>query len=466
MKIIAKLPLMLILFFFNINFLLAQDSTISANYKEDAIQKLSELMNDYYVFPEIAKATETHLKKQYKAGFFNQFDNNKSFAEALTKSVQSINKDKHMRIRVNRPFVAPSNSPERLIEERLTQMDRSRRQNYGFNTAQVLEGNVGYLDLRGFAGLENAKATADAAMKLLSRTDAVIFDLSKNGGGSPRMVQYLCSFFFDQKVHLNSLYWREGDRTDEFWTLNDVGGKKMADVPLFIITSNRTFSAAEEFSYNMQTQKRATLVGQTSGGGANPGGTRPINEKLSVFIPTGKAVNPITNTNWEGVGVIPEVEVVQENVFEKAHELAKEAAEAFRKQTKSQNKAIFGALNTSLEHYNPNTSGNSIVKELKACISAGIMDESTINTLGYNYLMQQNNPIKAQAIFKANTQLFPESANVFDSYAESLMLAGDLKASLKNYEKAVQIALENENRDIELFQKNLEGIKKRISTHR
>lgn len=466
MKIIAKLPLMLILFFFNINFLLAQDSTISANYKEDAIQKLSELMNDYYVFPEIAKATETHLKKQYKAGFFNQFDNNKSFAEALTKSVQSINKDKHMRIRVNRPFVAPSNSPERLIEERLTQMDRSRRQNYGFNTAQVLEGNVGYLDLRGFAGLENAKATADAAMKLLSRTDAVIFDLSKNGGGSPRMVQYLCSFFFDQKVHLNSLYWREGDRTDEFWTLDDVGGKKMADVPLFIITSNRTFSAAEEFSYNMQTQKRATLVGQTSGGGANPGGTRPINEKLSVFIPTGKAVNPITNTNWEGVGVIPEVEVVQENVFEKAHELAKEAAEAFRKQTKSQNKAIFGALNTSLEHYNPNTSGNSIVKELKACISAGIMDESTINTLGYNYLMQQNNPIKAQAIFKANTQLFPESANVFDSYAESLMLAGDLKASLKNYEKAVQIALENENRDIELFQKNLEGIKKRISTHR
>ena len=113
------------------------------------------------------------------------------------------------------------------------------------------------------------------------------------------------SYFFDQKLLLNSLYWREGDRTQEFWTLADVGGMKMPDVPLFVMTSNRTFSGAEEFSYNMQTQKRATLVGQTTGGGANPGGTMRINDNLSVFIPTGKAINPITKTNWEGVGVVP-----------------------------------------------------------------------------------------------------------------------------------------------------------------
>ena len=104
----------------------------------------------------------------------------------------------------------------------------------------------------------------------------------------------------------------------------------MHDIPLFIITSERTFSAAEEFSYNMQTQNRATLVGQTTGGGANPGGSRRINDNLSVFIPTGKAINPITKTNWEGVGVIPEEETSVEDAYDKALDLAQEAAEAYR----------------------------------------------------------------------------------------------------------------------------------------
>ncbi len=465
MKFALRISLLITILCFTLNISTAQDQSISKEYKEKAVQKLSDLMNEFYVFPEVAKKTEAHLKTQLESGHFDQYKNDEDFAAALTESVQSINKDKHMRIRKNRPYEAPDNSPERMIEERLYQMDRSRKSNSGFNTVKIMEGNVGYLDYRGFAGFAGGKPVTDAYMKLLSRSDAIIIDLSKNGGGDPAMVQYLCSFFFDQKVHLNSLYFREGDRTIDFWTLDDVDGTKMPDVPLFVITSNRTFSGAEEFSYNMQTQKRATLIGQTSGGGANPGGSRGINENLTVFIPGGMAINPITKTNWEGVGVIPEVKTEVEEALEKAHELAKEAAQAHRNKRKEKFTELYLDLVSGLDQYTEGKSDKAVLQGLMKCRDENVLAEWDINTLGYDYLMQYEKPKTAQAIFKANTILHPNSANVFDSYAESLMMNGDLASSIKNYQKAVEIAAKNEDRDLELFKKNLENAKSKMKTN-
>jgi C-terminal processing protease CtpA/Prc len=464
MKIASRLiPLMLVLLF-SFNLSCAQNKSINQEYKEQAIQVLSQLMNDYYVFPEVAKLTEDHLMTLWKEGHFDQFKNDETFAVALTEAVQSINKDKHMRIRVNRPYVAPANSPERMIEERVDRINRSRKGNAGFATVKIMEGNVGYLDLRGFAGLGIGKGVADAYMKLMARTDAVIIDLSKNGGGSPSMVQYLCSYFFDQKLHLNSLYWREGNVTREFWTLDEVGGTKMPDVPLFIITSGRTFSAAEEFSYNMQTQKRATLVGQTTGGGANPGGGRSINKNLTVFIPTGKAINPITKTNWEGVGVIPEVETTTEDAIDKAHELASEAASAYRSDVREEYSKLLMELYGHFDQYTAGITDDDILQGLTKCQETNLLGEGDINVLGYEYLMEHNKPKVAESIFKANTILYPNSANVFDSYAESLMLNGDMDSSIKNYQRAVELATENEDADIAAFKKNLENAKLKIKS--
>ena len=464
MKITSQLSMLLAVLFFNSNVANAQEKSFTEKYREQAIHKLSQLMNDFYVFPEVAKLTEKHLMAQLKEGHFDQCENDETFAEALTESVQSINKDKHMRIRANRPYEAPINSPDRIIEERLNNLNRSRNFNSGLSTVKVMEGNVGYLDLRGFAGLESGKAVADAFMKLMSRTDAIIIDLSKNGGGSPNMVQYLCSYFFDQQLHLNSLYYREGNETKEYWTLDEVGGIKMPDVPLFVITSSKTFSGAEEFSYNMQTQKRATLVGQTSGGGANPGGTRGINDNLSVFIPTGKAINPITKTNWEGVGVIPEVETTIEETLDKAHELAIEAAEAYRSKMKERYSKLFLDLSSNFKLYTEGKSEEAILKALTECRDAKLFEERDINMLGYEYLLGHKKPKIAETIFKSNTILYPNSSNVFDSYAEALMLSGDLKSSLKSYQRAVDIATENGDRDLEFYKKNLESVKSKLLT--
>ncbi len=462
MKINSRVLILLIALFINVSLSKAQNNSLTKAYKENVIQNLSQLINDYYVFPEVAKLTEEHLKTQLSDGYFNQFKNNETFAAALTKSVQTINKDKHMRIRSNQPYMNSGTSQTGIIEKRIARIDRSRQGNAGFKTVKILEGNVGYLDLRGFAGMETGKDIADAYMKLMSRTDAIIIDLSKNGGGSPRMVQYLCSYFFNQKLLLNSLYWREGNTTEEFCTLDSVGGLKMHDVPLFILTSKRTFSGAEEFSYNMQTQKRATLVGQTTGGGANPGRSMRINNDLRVFIPTGKAINPITKTNWEGVGVIPDIKTSVEDTYDKTLGLAQKAAETYRAQRNEKFNQLFTDLSNQLDHYIVGKTDNIILEKLKKCKEAGLFSEGDINTLGYDYLLTYKKPKIAESILRANTILYQNSANAFDSYAELLMINGDLEASVKNYQHAVAIAVANEDRNLELFRENLERAKQKL----
>ena len=313
--------LFIILFALSIQALFSQETTLSAAYKKETIEKLSLLIQDFYIYPEVAKKTTEYLTKQYEAGHFDKCKNNETFASVLTEVVQSVNKDKHMRIMSNAHYIAPKNTLEAKAAHRMGQINNYRSLNHGFITLNILEGNVAYLDLRMFAPMDRAKEMADAYMKLLSQTDAVIIDLTKNGGGDPSMVQYLCSYFFDKKTHLNSLYYREGDRTQEYWTLEKVGGKKMVDIPLFIMIGEETFSAAEEFSYDMQSLKRATLIGQTSAGAANPGGTRGINDNLAVFIPNGRPINPGTKTNWEGVGVQPEILTKKEETLEKAAQI-------------------------------------------------------------------------------------------------------------------------------------------------
>jgi C-terminal processing protease CtpA/Prc len=148
----------------------------------------------------------------------------------------------------------------------------------------------------------------------------------RNGGGSPHTVAMLSSYLFDQPTHLNSLYWRERDRTDEFWTTREVRGKRFGQgKPVYVLTSRQTFSGAEEFSYNLKALKRATLVGETTGGGAHPGGVRRVHELFTVFVPTGRAINPVTRTNWEGTGVVPDVAVPADEALHRARELAAKA---------------------------------------------------------------------------------------------------------------------------------------------
>ncbi len=311
----------------------AQSKGIELNkeQRKEVVEGISKIIIENYIFPKIAQKNANFIQEQFKSGEYNEIIDAGKFAEQLTIDLQKINHDKHMEVRVKKP---QKSQPEQKQSSNpyLEYLKQEQKENYGFKKIEILEGNIGYIDFRYFSGFDSAKETVDGILKVIKNTDAVIFDLRKNDGGSPEMVQYICSYFFGEKIHLNSLYWRKGDKTQEFWTLDELPSDRMPDVPLFVLTSKYTFSGAEEFAYNFKTRKRATIIGESTGGGANPGGPIAINELFSINVPTGRAINPVTLTNWEGTGVTPDVKTIASNAFNKALLLAKSSAEEYRKQ--------------------------------------------------------------------------------------------------------------------------------------
>lgn len=291
--------------------------------KQQVIATIGKLMKDNYVFPKVADKMAAYLEKQYNKNLYGSIESPNEFGQALTRDLYTVSKDKHISVRFN-PEIAQKMANRKkhrpnpdLVKRRQAQ---NRRRNYGFQKIEILAGNIGYINLKSFSNHKEGMETVASAMVFLANTEGVIIDLRQNGGGSPRMVQLICSYFFGNKsVHLNSLYWRRGNRTEEFWTLKKVKGQRMPNKPLYILTSKYTFSAAEEFSYNMRNLQRATLVGETTGGGANPGGGYPIEGLYTMFVPTGRAINPITKTNWEGVGVKPHIPTSANQALDRAH---------------------------------------------------------------------------------------------------------------------------------------------------
>jgi C-terminal processing protease CtpA/Prc len=207
------------------------------------------------------------------------------------------------------PLPVRKEASEPSAEEIKRNQDYVRYSNAGFAKVERLDGNIGYISFRNFMDVDAAKRPVKAAMEFLQDTDALIIDIRENGGGSPETVRLICSYLFDSKpVHLNDLVSRDGKR-EEFWTLENVDGPRYLNKDVYVLTSKRTGSAAEEFSYNLKNLKRALIVGEPTWGGANPGGVYRLNDHFGVFVPHMHAENPITRTNWEGTGVLPDVAV-------------------------------------------------------------------------------------------------------------------------------------------------------------
>lgn len=320
MKIFKKTALTVALLL-SLNSQTALAQAISKAEKQQVIDKVSELMAEHYVYPEVATKTNQKLKLAFEQGEFAAHTDSEEFAKALSTWLEETAQDRHLRVRPN-PVNQEVKGAESRLRDSLLNPPRFGSQNKGVVSAKVLENNIGYMDLRGFYRLTESQPYIDSAMKLLANTDAIIIDLRQNGGGSPKTVQYLCSYFFNEALLLNSLYYREDNETIDYHVLDEVAGDKLPDVPLYVLTSNRTASAAEEFSYNMQTRKRATLVGETTRGAANPGGMFTINDNFRMFVATGAAINPVTKTNWETVGVVPHVATEKDQALDKAIELA------------------------------------------------------------------------------------------------------------------------------------------------
>ena len=297
--------------------------------KTAIVDEISSLLNRNYIFAETAKKMEEALRARLKNGDFDKLETAPDFAQAVSSTLSMVSKDGHIGFAYNpaaaediRRLMGQSEEEAKKVRER--RLLESRRDNFGFRKVERLGGNIGYVDFRMFASPDQAGATAVAAMNFLAYCDAIIVDLRQNGGGDPAQIQLISSYFFDEPVHLNDLYARAADRTENYWTLPYVPGPKAAGADLYILTSTRTFSGAEEFTYNMKNLKRATVIGETTGGGAHPTSTRIVQHDFILRVPFARAINPVSKTNWEGTGVTPDIAVPAAEAFERAYAMAVE----------------------------------------------------------------------------------------------------------------------------------------------
>ncbi|MCF6299656.1 MAG: S41 family peptidase, partial [Proteobacteria bacterium] len=240
-----------------VSFASAQNETSLVTKKErsNVVAAIGNQLNDNYVFPDVAKKMSQHISEQLKRGTYKNIKDPMEFANKLTQDLLSISNDKHIRVKFDPKGIAQQNQAvSDEDQEKLQQqnINGAKRRNFGFVELKIMDGNVGYLDLRGFGDTSYASETAIAAMNYLSNADAIIFDLRKNGGGSPNMIQLITSYLYESEpVHLNNFYWRPQNLNTQTWTLPYVPGKRSPDTPVYVLTSSATFSAAEEFSYNL-----------------------------------------------------------------------------------------------------------------------------------------------------------------------------------------------------------------------
>lgn len=296
------------------------DAATRARVIDGAIRNL----NEYYVYPETAKKMAEAVRTRQKKGEYDSVDDAETFAQKLTDDFEDVSHDRHLRVGFV-PRVLPKDEPKHDPEAEARFREDMVRENCFFEKAERLEQNIGYLKFNGFADPEICGATAIAAMNFLGNVDAIIFDLRENGGGEPAMVALISTYLFDEATHLNDLYNRKEDTTTQYWTLPFVPGKRLTAKPVFVLTSRSTFSGAEEFTYNLKNLKRATIIGETTGGGAHPVDGHRIDDHFMIGVPFARAVNPISKTNWEGTGVEPDVKVPAEQALDVAKKMASEA---------------------------------------------------------------------------------------------------------------------------------------------
>lgn len=290
--------------------------------REAVIQDIIRLAREKYVYPEIGEKIAVQLKTKLEAGEFTDVTDENELAMRLTLELRSISDDFHWSVIYDpggaEGQVDPENEPD---EERMKRyLEMARRANFGFERLERLKGNIGYIDLRHFYPSEYAGETAVAAMNFVANCDALIIDLRKNNGGYPSMVQLITSYLYDSKPrHINTFYYRPTDNTQQFWTFPHVPGKRRADIPVYVLTSEDTGSGAEEFAYNMKNMERATLIGETTAGLAHPVTKEVVQGAFDVRLPYGRPINPVTKSDWEGTGVEPHIAVSADEALKTAH---------------------------------------------------------------------------------------------------------------------------------------------------
>lgn len=359
MKHIKK-PLAILLLVFP--FLSYAQKKISDKDKSSTIESIKELIHANYVFEHKTAYFNRSLDSLNATGKYEGVKDYQAFADILTEDLVAITKDKHFKIQYNPDLVQSRRrrlEASQQAEEEETEVETeetnaeeeidwnywyAQKKNFGFEKVEVLGGNIGYVKYTFFQPLSWAESTIDATMRFVANTDALIIDLRENQGGYSPTDSYLASYFFDGNATLwMSSYERRLDETDSVLTFQDVGGERYVDKSVFILVSENTFSLAERFAYGLKHFNKAIIIGEASAGAAHAIDFMEVNENYLIQLPIIRSVHPVTKIDWEGTGVIPDIETSNEEALRTAHLMAlNEQIEAL------QNRTIVGPI---LERY-------------------------------------------------------------------------------------------------------------------
>jgi hypothetical protein len=312
----------------------------------EIVAKALALLRENYVFPELAGQVAAAVEARLAAGEYDNLDEI-TLTDLLTSHLQEASGDKHLGVRLGggpapgggpvpgggpgRPAGGPGegrpggdrqrrDEPADHEARRLKMRQIGRLDNFGIHRVERLDGNIGYLDLRRVPMPENAGPAIAAAIELVCGTYALIIDLRRNGGGVPDGVALWCSYLLpEEPVHLNDIFHADTGETRQFWSLPYLPGSRYLDRPVYVLISSRTFSGGEDLCYTLQALGRAELIGETTGGGAHPTRPFPISPAVHIAIPFARSINPVTGTNWQGTGVVPDTAVPAEQAYRAAY---------------------------------------------------------------------------------------------------------------------------------------------------
>jgi hypothetical protein len=285
---------------------------------------ITQLAREKYIFPEKGLETAQFIEAQLEQGCYDEITSPGELADRLTADLRRVSNDQHWLVSYDSSLTsALYKGEEETSAEDMTRLKESiQRSNFGIQKFEHLPGNIGYVDLRGFdwIGFPGAGDSIVALMQLVSHCDALIFDVRRNSGGEVETLQVYVSYFVkpDPKLY-DSFYYRPTQETQQFWTMPYVPGSRMADVPLYILTSRVTGSGGEAFAYILKSMGRATVVGESTLGAAHTTGMEIVQEQFQVEFPSGRSISPFTQGDWEGVGVQPDIAVPPEEALHAAH---------------------------------------------------------------------------------------------------------------------------------------------------
>jgi hypothetical protein len=303
------------------------DIQLDAETRRKTIDAISARLTDYYVYPDVAAKMVQAIQDHQKQGDYNSMTDGNDFADALSRDLGAVSHDKHLFVHYN-PFTVPGQSDAPSGPHAPSPAEQARfrtmieQQNCSFSKLEILNHNIGYIKFGAFPPPDICGPTVVAAMNFVAHTDALIFDLRENHGGDPEMVEFMVSYLFPQPTHINDLTNRHDNETHQYWTLPWIPGPRFVDQPVYVLTSHETFSGGEEFTFDLKTQKRATIVGETTGGGAHPVRGLPAGDHFTIGVPFGRPINPVTKGDWEGKGIEPDVKVSAADALTTSEKLA------------------------------------------------------------------------------------------------------------------------------------------------